>query len=95
MNIVNKYIIKTDNGKTYSLYAMDASEYREGRYVGLFLYYDDDDFDDTERLWLNLRHRILFESSVDDVKGKILEYCEGRGEKIAFLEVDGSELLKH
>jgi hypothetical protein len=68
-----KYIIKTDGDKTYSLYIMEAKEYHKGKYIALFLYYDDDEFDDAEQLWLNLRHRILFENSIDAVKAKVLQ----------------------
>lgn len=85
----NKYIIKTDCDRTYSLYIMEASEYCKGQYIGLFLYYDEDDngIDKPERFWLKLRHRILFESSADIIKDKILEYGFGRNEKYIFIEV--------
>ncbi len=87
INHTLKYIIKTDNDKTYSLYIMEASEYYKGKYIAIFLYYDDDDFDNTEKLWLNLRHRILFENSVEAIKLKIIEYAGGRNEKLIFLQV--------
>ena len=85
-----KYIIKTDNDKTYSLYIMEAAEYIKGKYIALFLYYDDDDFDSTEKLWLNLRHRLLFENSIEAIKSKIIEYADGRNEKLIFLQVQES-----
>lgn len=89
-NHTTKYILKTDSDKTYSLYIMEAKEYQRGKYIALFLYYDDDEFDNTEKLWLNLRHRILFENSIDAVKAKIIEYASGRNEKLIFLEIQES-----
>lgn len=85
-NNIIKYIINTDANRIYSLYIMEASEYQKGRYVALFLYYDDDYFEDTEKLWLNLRHRIFYESSVEAIKNKVIEYAEGRNEKLFFNE---------
>ena len=82
-----KYIIKTDNDKTYSLYIMEAAEFHKDRFIALFLYYDDDEFDNTEKLWMNLRHRILFENSIEVIKSKIIEYADGRNEKLIFLEI--------
>jgi len=90
VNNTIKYIIKTDNDKTYSLYIMEASEYIKGKYIALFLYYDDDDFDNTEKLWLNIRHRILFENSIEAIKSKIIEYADGRNEKLVFMQVQES-----
>ncbi|MFI5144603.1 MAG: hypothetical protein ACHQJ4_03325 [Ignavibacteria bacterium] len=90
INNTIKYIIKTDNDKTYSLYIMEASEYIKGKYIALFLYYDDDDFDNTEKLWLNIRHRILFENSIEAIKSKIIEYADGRNEKLMFLQIQES-----
>jgi len=87
VNNTQKYIIKTDNDKTYSLYIMEAAEFIKGKYIALFLYFDDEDFDNTEKLWLNLRHRILFENSVEAIKSKVIEYADGRNEKLIFLEV--------
>jgi hypothetical protein len=87
-NNIIKYIIKTDNDKTYILYVMEAAEYSEGRYVGLFLYYDDDEFDSTEKLWLNLRHRILYENSIEAIKAKVIEYADGRNERLMFVEIE-------
>ncbi len=89
-NHTTKYILKTDGDKTYSLYIMEAKEYQKGKYIGLFLYYDDDEFENTEKLWLNLRHRILYENSIDAVKAKIIEYASGRNEKLIFLEIQES-----
>jgi len=90
VNNTIKYIIKTDNDKTYSLYIMEASEYIKGKYIALFLYYDDDDFENTEKLWLNIRHRILFENSIEAIKSKIIEYADGRNEKLVFLQIQES-----
>jgi len=87
-----KYVIKTDNDRTYSLYIIDAEEYRKGKYVGIFLFYDDDDFANTEQLWLNLKHRILYENSINDIKTKVIEYADGRNEKLIFLEVRENEM---
>jgi hypothetical protein len=93
-NNIIKYIVKTDNGKTYSLYIMEADEYKKGRYVSLFLYYDDNNYDETESLWLNLRHRILYESSVEAIKNKVIEYADGRNEKLIFFEVQNIPAVK-
>ncbi len=82
-----KYIVKTDNDRTYSLYIMEANEYRKGRYVSLFLFYDDNKIEDTQKLWLNLRHRILYENSIEAVKAKVIEYAAGRNEKLSFIEI--------
>ena len=90
-----KYVIQTDTNRTYSLYIMEASEYQKGRYVALFLYYDDDKFENTEKLWLNLRHRILYENSVDAVMNKVIEYAEGRNEKLFFHEFLNEKSLGH
>ena len=81
-----KYVIHTDTGRTYSLYIMEASEYKKDRYIALFLFYDDDKFENTEKLWQNLRHRIFYENSVDAVMNKVIEYAEGRNEKLFFHE---------
>jgi len=93
-NII-KYIVKTDNDKTYSLYIMEANEYQKGKYVSLFLYYDENDIDDTEKLWLNLRHRILYESSIEEIKNKIIEYGDGRNEKLFFLEIQNTPVSQN
>ena len=79
---VIKYIIKTDNDKTYTLYIMEADQYKKGKYVALFLYYDDNGYDDTEKLWLNLRHRIFYENSAEAIKNKVIEYADGRNEQL-------------
>lgn len=86
-NNILKYIIKTDNDKTYSLYIMEATEYIKGKYIALFLFYDDNDFENAEKLWLNLKHRILYENSIEGIKSKVIEYADGRNEKLIFLEV--------
>lgn len=90
INNTLKYIIKTDNDKTYLLYIMEVNEYLKGKYIGLFLYYDEDDFESTEKLWLNVRHRILYENSIDAIKSKVIEYADGRNEKLIFLEIQES-----
>jgi hypothetical protein len=79
-----KYVIKTDNNRTYSLHIINAIEYQNGKYVGLFLYQDVDNYA-TER-GEGLRHRLLFENSIDAIKDKVLEYTSGRGENIVFVE---------
>jgi hypothetical protein len=66
---------------------MEASEYLKGKYIALFLFYDDDGFDNTEKLWLNLKHRILFENSIEAIKSKVIEYADGRNEKLIFLQI--------
>jgi hypothetical protein len=90
-----KYIIQTDSGRTYSLYIMEASEYRKGRYAALFLFYDDDYPEDKEKLWLNLRHRILYENSVEAVINKVIEYAEGRNEKLFFHEFLNEQVMQN
>jgi hypothetical protein len=88
MDSTLKYIIKTDKDRTFSLYIMEAKEYSKGNFIGLFLFYDEDNhFDSAERMWLKLRHRILFENSVELIKEKVTEYGFGRNEKYIFLEV--------
>jgi hypothetical protein len=77
-----KFLIKTSKNRTYSLHIIDANEYDEGKYVGLFLYYDD------ESDFQHLRHRLLFENSIDAIKDKVIEYANGRGEE-AILEENG------
>lgn len=79
-----KFVIKTDNNRTYSLHIINAVEYQNGKYVGLFLYYDDDKYE--HERGESLRHRLLFENSIDAIKDKVLEYASGRGEKIMFVE---------
>ncbi len=90
-----KYIIKTDGNRTYSLYIMDGKEFNRGKYIGLFLFYDEDFFEDSEKLWTNLRHRILFENSVDAIKDKVIEYTEGRFETITFIEIPDQSLIRN
>ena len=77
-----KFVIKTSSDRTYLLHVVDAEEYHTGKYVGLLLYYDDKA--PTEE-WQNIRHRILFENSIDAIKDKVVEYANGRGENIVFL----------
>ena len=89
-NNIIKYIIKTDNDRTYSLYIMEASEYAKGKYVALFLYYDDDKYENTEKLWMNIRHRIFYENSVESIKNKVTEYADGRNEKLMFFEIQNT-----
>jgi len=79
-----KYIVKTDSNKTYILHIMDAIEYKQNQYVGLFLYHDEEP--GKAELWPNLRHRLLFENSVDAIKDKVIEYASGRNEKIMFID---------
>ena len=92
MQNTTKYIVNTDNGRTYILYIMNANEYSgnndETRFVGLFLFYDEDIISSTEELWKRLRHRLLFENSVDAIKEKIREYAAGRNENLTFLEIN-------
>jgi len=90
INNTLKYIIKTDNDKTYILYIMEVNEFQKGKCIGLFLYYDEDDFENTEKLWLNIRHRILYENSIEAIKSKVIEYADGRNEKLIFLEIQES-----
>jgi len=77
---------------------MNASEYGSGedssKYVGLFLFYDDDRISSHEELWKRLRHRLLFENSIEAVKEKIKEYASGRNETIVFLEIEEKEIIK-
>ena len=83
-----KYIIKTGDDRTYILYVMETKEYKKGSYIGLFLYYDENNVMNTaEKLWMNLRHRILFENSLDAIKEKVREYGSGRNENYTFIEV--------
>ncbi len=87
-----KYIVNTDSGRSYILYIINAEEFNKSsynqKYIGLFLYYDEDNAENPEKLWMKLRHRIMFENSVDAIKDKVIEYTEGRNEKIFFLEVE-------
>ena len=93
-----KYIIKTDSERTYILYIMNAGEFSSNddssKYVGLFLFFDDDQISTHEELWKRLRHRLLFENSIDAIKEKIKEYASGRNETIVFLEIDEQEIIK-
>jgi len=83
-----KYIIKTNDNKTYSLYIMEAQEFQQGRYVAIFLYYDEDgDLNSPEKLWLRVKHRILYENSIEAIKDKVIELGSGRNEKFIFLQV--------
>jgi hypothetical protein len=80
-----KYIVKTDSNKTYILHIMDAIEYKRNQFVGLFLYHDEE-LELGNELWPNLRHRLLFENSVEAIKDKVFEYASGRNEKIMFID---------
>ncbi len=80
-----KYVVKTDGGKTYILHIMDAAEFNAHYYVGVFLYHDEDITPDSVDLPV-MRHRILFERSVNAILDKVIEYTSGRNEKIEFLE---------
>ena len=80
MHISQKLIVKTDKNRVYALHIMNADEYDPGKVVGLFLYFDDNNG------FSNMRHRLLFENSVDAVKDKVVEYANGRGENIMFVE---------
>ena len=75
-----KFIIKTDSNRTYSLHIINAIEYKPEKYVGLFLFYDDNNE------FQNLKHRLLFENSVDAIKDKVIEYVNGRGETVMIEE---------
>ena len=78
-----KYLVKTDSNRTYILHIMDAVEYKSNQYVGLFLFHDEED-NSTPDVWNNLRHRLLFENSVEAIKDKVTEYAHGRNENIVF-----------
>jgi hypothetical protein len=83
-----KYLIKTSEDRTYSLYIMETEEFTKGKYIALFLYYDDNEgFNSPEKLWLRLKHRILYENTVDAIKDKVSEYGNGRNESFVFLEM--------
>jgi len=75
-----KFIIKTDSNKIYSLHIINAVEYVPDKYVGLFLFYDDNNE------FQNMKHRLLFENSVDAIKDKVIEYANGRGENVRIVE---------
>ena len=84
-----KYIIHTGKTKIYSLYIMEAEEYYKGKYIALFLYYDEsNEIKNPETLWTHLRHRLLFENSIEAIKQKVIEYGEGRGEEYTFEETN-------
>jgi hypothetical protein len=83
-----KYIIDSGDDKTYILYIMETKEYQKGSFIGLFLYYDEDKaISSPEKLWLKLRHRVLFENSIDAILEKVREYGYGRNENYTFTEV--------
>ncbi len=75
-----KFTVQTDSNKIYVLHIIEAAEYKSKQYVGLFLYGDDD------VKWTGLRHRLLFESSIEAIKDKVIEYANGRNEKIMFID---------
>lgn len=78
-----KFVVKTTSNKTYLLHIIDAEEYDHGKYVGLFLYYDGKT--PTKGLQ-NMMHRVLFGNSVEDIKDKVVEYANTRGESVIFVE---------
>jgi hypothetical protein len=80
-----KFVVKTDKGKTYILHIMDAAEFKVNQYVGLFLYHDEEYAPNRVGLPL-MRHRLLFENSVNAIKDKVTEYTSGRNETIVFIE---------
>lgn len=80
-----KYLVKTDSNRTYILHIMDAVEYRSNQYVGLFLFHDEEG-NSTPDVWGNLRHRLLFENSIEAIKDKVMEYAHGRNENIIFID---------
>jgi len=84
-----KLIIRSDTNRIYSLHIMNAIEYQKGKYVGLFLYYDDNNINDALK---NIRHRLLFENSIEAIKDKVVEYASGRGENIMFIESPNSPI---
>jgi malate/lactate dehydrogenase len=94
-NNIIKYVINTDNNKIYSLYVMEANEYQKGKFIGLFIYYDENGVETKEKLWMNLRHRILYENSVEAVKNKVIEYADGKNEKLSFLEFQTDLVLQN
>jgi hypothetical protein len=81
-----KYVVRTDGGKTYILHIMDAAEFNSHYYVGMFLYHDEEVSPDSVDLPV-MRHRVLFERSVNAILDKVIEYTSGRNEKIEFLEM--------
>jgi hypothetical protein len=86
MNNSIKYIVKTSSRKTYILHIIEAFEYKSNQYIGLFLYHDEDIFNGSPEVWPHLRHRLLFEGSIEAIKEKVTEYAEGRNEKIVFMD---------
>jgi hypothetical protein len=94
LNNMIKYVINTDNNKIYSLYIMEANEYQNGRFIGLFLYYDENGFESKEKLWMNIKHRILYENSIEAVKNKVIEYAEGKNEKLSFFEFQNTPVFQ-
>ena len=75
-----KFTIQTNSDKVYVLHIIEAIEYKANQFVGLFLYGDD------ETKWKGLRHRILFENSIEAIKDKVIEYANGRNEKVMFID---------
>jgi hypothetical protein len=82
MHDSQKFIIKTGSGRTYLLHVHNTAEYQTGKFVGLLLYYDDKN---PAEGWQNMRHRVMFENSVDAIKAKVIEYANGRGESVWFI----------
>ncbi|HEY3249750.1 MAG TPA: hypothetical protein VGK25_01400 [Ignavibacteria bacterium] len=85
-----KFIIKTDTNNTYLLHIIDTEELHVEKYVGLLLYYDEDA---PREGYQYIRHRILFENSVDAMKDKVIEYANGRGENVTFVESSNALLV--
>jgi hypothetical protein len=78
-----KYIVKTDSGKVYILHIVDAFEFSSKQYIGLFLYHDEE-YSHREIDLPLMRHRLLFETSINAIKDKVIEYTSGRNEKVTF-----------
>lgn len=86
MQNAQKFVVKTDSNKVYSLHVINAIEYNPVKFVGLFLFYDDDNN------FQNVKHRLLFENSVKAILDKVIEYLNGRGEN-AMIEENGLILV--
>lgn len=80
-----KYLIKTDDGKTYILHIMETAEFNARQYVGLFLFHNEEYAPEHVELPI-LRHRLLFENSINAIKDKVIEYTSGRNERVTFIE---------
>ena len=80
-----KYVIQTDSGKKYILHILENSEFNSKLYVGVFLFHNEEYLPGKVDIPL-LRHRLLFENSVNAIKDKVIEYTSGRNEHITFIE---------